>query len=44
MYKELKVNMYDYVSVISGDKSEEWVTLWYKQWWKNEKEGKRMND
>lgn len=37
MYQELKVNMYDYVSVISGDKSEEWVTLWYKQLWKNEK-------
>jgi hypothetical protein len=37
MYQELKINMYDYVSVISGDKSEEWVTFWYKQWWKNDK-------
>jgi hypothetical protein len=37
MYNDLKVTMYDYVSVISGDKSEEWVTFWYKQWWKNDK-------
>ena len=37
MYQDLKVYMYDYVSVISGDKSEEWVTFWYKQTWKNEK-------
>lgn len=36
-YSELKITMYDYVSVISADKSEEWVTLWYKQWWKNDK-------
>lgn len=36
-YNDLKVTMYDYVSVISGDKSEEWVTFWYKQWWKNDK-------
>lgn len=37
MYTDLKVTMYDYVSVISGDKKEEWVTFWYKQSWKNEK-------
>jgi hypothetical protein len=37
MYKDLKVTMYDYVSVISGDKKDEWVTFWYKQSWKNEK-------
>jgi len=35
--KDLKVTMYDYVSVISADKKDEWVTLWYKQWWKNDK-------
>jgi hypothetical protein len=37
MYNDLKVTMYDYVSVISADKKEEWVTLWYKQAWKNDK-------
>lgn len=37
MYNDLKVTMYDYVSVISEDKKEEWVTFWYKQNWKNEK-------
>lgn len=37
MYQDLKVNIYDYVSVIAADKSEEWVTLWYKQTWKNDK-------
>jgi hypothetical protein len=36
-YNDLKVAMYDYVSVISADKSEEWVTLWYKQSWKTDK-------
>ena len=36
-YNDLKITMYDYVSVISADKTEEWVTLWYKQAWKNEK-------
>ena len=29
--------MYDYVSVISADKKDEWVTMWYKQAWKNER-------
>jgi hypothetical protein len=29
--------MQDYVSVISEDKKDEWVTLWYKQTWKDEK-------
>ncbi len=37
LYNDLKVNMYDYVSVISADKTEEWVTFWYKQSWKNGK-------
>ncbi len=36
-YNDLSVTMYDYVSVISADKKSEWVTLWYKQSWKNEK-------
>jgi hypothetical protein len=36
-YTDLKITMYDYVSVISADKKEEWVTMWYKQSWKNEK-------
>lgn len=37
MYNDIKITMYDYVSVISADKKAEWVTLWYKQVWKNEK-------
>ena len=36
-YNDLGVTMYDYVSVISADKKSEWVTLWYKQSWKNDK-------
>ncbi len=36
-YNDLSVTMYDYVSVISADKKSEWVTLWYKQKWKNDK-------
>ena len=34
---DLTINMYDYESVISADKKDEYVTLWYKQTWKNEK-------
>jgi hypothetical protein len=37
LYNDLTINMYDYVSVISADKKDEWVTIWYKQSWKNEK-------
>lgn len=37
MYNDLKITMYDYVSVISADKKAEWVTLWYKQSWKDAK-------
>ena len=37
MYNDLTVTMYDYVSVISADKKAEWVTLWYKQNWKDAK-------
>jgi hypothetical protein len=36
-FNDLAINMYDYESVISADKNYEWVTLWYKQSWKNEK-------
>ncbi|MEO6547979.1 MAG: hypothetical protein ABIN94_08255 [Ferruginibacter sp.] len=32
-YKTVKVKMNDFESVISKDKSEEWVTLWYTQSW-----------
>jgi hypothetical protein len=37
MYNDLVVSMHDYVSVISADKKTEWVTLWYKQSWKDAK-------
>ena len=36
-YNDLTITMYDYESVISADKKDEYVTLWYKQAWKNEK-------
>jgi hypothetical protein len=36
-YKTIKVKMYDWESVISKDKSEEWVTLWYSQMWETTK-------
>lgn len=36
-YNDLGVTMYDYESVISADKKSEWVTLWYKQYWKDAK-------
>lgn len=32
-YNNLEITMYDYESVISADKSEEYVTMWYKQVW-----------
>ena len=35
MYNDLVITMYDYVSVISADKKSDWVTLWYKQSWKD---------
>jgi hypothetical protein len=37
IYNDLTITMYDYESVISADKKEEYVTLWYKQAWKDEK-------
>ncbi|MEO5889471.1 MAG: hypothetical protein ABIQ31_04420 [Ferruginibacter sp.] len=36
-YKTVKVTMNDFESVISKDKSEEWVTLWYTQSWETKK-------
>jgi hypothetical protein len=36
-YNDLRIMMYDYVSVISADKKTEWVTLWYKQNWNDAK-------
>lgn len=35
MYNDLTITMYDYESVISADKKDEWVTIWYKQAWKD---------
>jgi len=32
-YKTMEVKMQDWESVIAKDKSEEWVTLWYKEYW-----------
>lgn len=37
MYTDLVIKMNDYVAVISGDKKSEWVTIWYKQTWKDAK-------
>ena len=36
-YGDIKVIMYDYVPVISADKNDEWVTMWYKQVWQDNK-------
>jgi hypothetical protein len=32
MYSAVKIKMNDWESVISADKTEEWVTLWYKEY------------
>lgn len=37
MYNDIVITMSDYESVISADKKDEWVTLWYKQAWKDAK-------
>ncbi len=37
MYTDLTITMDDYESVISADKKVEYVTLWYKETWKDEK-------
>ena len=31
LYKSMEIKMNDWESVISKDKQEEWVTLWYRQ-------------
>lgn len=36
-YKDLKVRVQDWESVISADKKDEWVTVWYRQSWINTK-------
>jgi hypothetical protein len=36
-YNDLVITMYDYESVISADKTDEYVTIWYKEAWKDEK-------
>jgi len=36
-YGDIKIIMYDYVPVISADKNDEWVTMWYKQVWQDSK-------
>lgn len=33
IYTNVKIDMYDWESVISADKKAEYVTLWYKQTW-----------
>jgi hypothetical protein len=37
MYVDLAITMYDYESVISADKKDEYVTMWYKEAWKDDK-------
>lgn len=32
-YKAVDIKMEDWESVISKDKSEEWVTIWYTEHW-----------
>lgn len=36
-YRDIRIVMYDYVPVISANKDEEWVTMWYKQVWQDNK-------
>lgn len=43
-YKNLHIKMTDWESVISKDKKEEWVTLWYTQHWENQKGEKDSAD
>jgi hypothetical protein len=37
MMKNLKIDMKDWESVVSKDKKEEWVTLWYTKHWTDAK-------
>lgn len=36
-YETVKLKMQDWESVISGDKKDAWVTVWYKQTWVDKK-------
>lgn len=42
--KSMKVKMDDWESVISKDKKDEWVTLWYRQKWEDAKGNKDSAD
>jgi hypothetical protein len=42
--KSMQVKMHDWESVISKDKKEEWVTLWYRQKWEDMKGKKDSAD
>ena len=43
-YKSVKIKMSDWESVISKDKKEEWVTVWYRQSWETSKGKKDSSD
>ncbi len=43
-YKSMDVKMNDWESVVSKDKKEEWVTLWYRQKWEDMKGQKDSAD
>ena len=43
-YKSMAVKMYDWESVISKDKKDEWVTIWYRQKWEDMKGKKDSAD
>jgi hypothetical protein len=38
--KSMSIKMYDWESVVSKDKNEEYVTLWYKEIWEDAKGNK----
>ncbi|MDQ6755721.1 MAG: hypothetical protein M3004_02185 [Bacteroidota bacterium] len=43
-YKSMDVKMSDWESVVSKDKKQEWVTLWYRQKWEDMKGNKDSAD
>jgi hypothetical protein len=43
-YKSMTVKMNDWESVVSKDKKEEWVTVWYRQKWEDMKGKKDSSD
>jgi len=43
-YKNVKIKMGDWESVVSKDKKEEWVTVWYRQSWETQKGKKDSAD